>query len=227
MPQSDKIMKQKKSKMEIKTPTYYRQEFRGPLAYLYDFSFKLITLGRDKKLRAIFLMHIPKKNRNILDMATGTGAVACIIKKYIPNASVIGIDLSNTMLSIAKAKAQRQNYEMSFLLENIERTNFKNSQFDAITLSFGLHELPLEHRKNIFKEAHRLLKKGGRFIIMDFNNPRNILLRWLLYFHIFLAEKYAKSLLEQDLEKEMQKIKYQTFKKIHYGGLVQVVIGKK
>ena len=77
------------------------------------------------------------------------------------------------MLEVAKKK----NKDIKFSFQNIEKTNFKSNSFDVVTISFGLHEIPLENRYNVIKEAYRLLKKNGKFIILDFHTPKNIFLR--------------------------------------------------
>ncbi len=212
----------------IREPKYYRQEFKGMLVNFYDLSFRVVLLGQEKKMRERFLKHISTEMKTILDMATGTGSVAIAIKLAFPKISVTGIDLSEEMLHIAEKKAQKQHSRISFLLQNIEKTQFKKEAFDAITLSFGLHELPLENRKNVLKEAYRLLKKGGKFLIMDYHRPRSKLFSFFLNIHIFLVEKYAKTILNQDLQKELQKYGFhKTKKELIYGDLVQIIVGEK
>ena len=158
----------------------HRLFFNTFLARLYDFVVKVEFFGKEQKIRRIFLNHIPKNSKRILDLATGTGTVAIEIKKKFQDAKVVGVDLSNMMLSIARKKALKQNIEISFLEENIEKTKFPSNSFDVITLSFALHELPIIGRTKVMKEAHRILKSNGVFILMDSVMPKSWLLKMFL-----------------------------------------------
>ena len=161
----------------MKIPEYYRKIFNSWLIKLYDLLFKIEVHGKDKELRELITRKISSKSKRILDMATGTGSVAIEIKKTFPKTEVEGIDLSNEMLEIARKKAKKENIKITFTQQNIESTNFPAESFDDITISFALHEIPTKNRIKTIKEIHRLLKKDGKFIIMDLNYPKNTILK--------------------------------------------------
>ncbi len=209
-------------------PAYYRSGFDSWLARLYDFGFKIVFFGRGQRLRDLFVQFVPADAEQIIDLATGTGAVALTLKRHFPKAKVYGLDLSQTMLDIADKKARRQGLSISWLKQNIEKMRFKSNTFDAVTLSFGLHELPPEHRQNVLREAYRVLRKQGRFVLMDLHRPQSMFLRVLLGLFMLVFEEYAKTLLDQDLVKVFKESGFRDVqRKNFYSDLVQVVAGIK
>lgn len=209
----------------MKTPEYYRTElFTGKLSKFYDIIFFITSLGLENKARKKILNFIQKKDKTILDLATGTGSSAIVIKNKFKNADIYGIDLSKEMLEIAKNKSKK----IKFSLQNIEKTNFKSNSFNIVTISFGLHEVPLKNRYNVMKEAYRLLKKNGKFIIFDFHTPNNTFLKLLFLLFIKLVEPYGKSFLKQDLVNNLKKYKFKKIKKkTYYNHLFQTIYGIK
>ncbi len=216
-------------KIPVSVPGHYRPGFDSWLAWFYDGSFHIVFFGLSKKLRNLFVDYMPARVKRVLDLATGTGEVALAIKEHLPKAQVFGIDLSNKMLSIARKKARKRGLKVEFRQENMERVRLPARYFDVVTVSFGLHEVPEKIRERVIREAYRLLKKGGRFVVMDFNTPQNIVLRAL--FSIFLAvfeEDYARTFLSQDLKKKLEAIEFRHVKKrLLYNKLIQVIEGSK
>ena len=209
----------------MKLPEYYRNEiFTGKLSRFYDLIFFATTFGLGDITRKNILKFISEHDKKILDLATGTGSSAIVIKNKFKNAKVYGADLSKEMLEIARKK----NKKIKFSLQNIEKTNFKSNSFDIVTISFGLHEIPLENRYNVIKEAYGLLKKKGKFIMLDFHAPKNIFLRLLFLLFVKIAEPYGKSFLRQDLVSNLKKYKFYNIKKIdYYNSLFQIIYGVK
>lgn len=216
----------------VQSPDYYRKEFETWLPRFYDFLVKIETFGKDNKLRRIIAEHIIKqsnKSVRILDLATGTGSVAIEIKKTLLDAEIIGVDLSDRMLYIARRKAQKQKVNIAFLKQNIEKTQFKQGYFDVVVISLGLHELPEENRIMVMKEVHRILKKGGRFIILELNRPENWFKRWFINLHFKLFEPdYSKSILEENLILNLKKTGFlKIVKEEHLNGFIQMITCNK
>ena len=209
----------------MKLREYDRNEiFTGKLSRFYDLIFFATTFGLGDITRKNILKFISEHDKKILDLATGTGSSAIVIKNKFKNAKVYGADLSKEMLEIARKK----NKKIKFSLQNIEKTNFKSNSFDIVTISFGLHEIPLENRYNVIKEAYKLLKKKGKFIMLDFHAPKNIFLRLLFLLFVKIAEPYGKSFLRQDLVSNLKKYKFYNIKKIdYYNSLFQIIYGVK
>jgi ubiquinone/menaquinone biosynthesis C-methylase UbiE len=108
----------------------------------------------------------------ILDLGCSTGTSTTIWKEYFPNAEVIGIDLGAPMLRYAHMKANEQGVDVTFSQRNAEHTGYPAESFDLVTACILTHELPLWAIRNVFREAHRLLKPGGYLLNGDINPTR-------------------------------------------------------
>ena len=102
----------------------------------------------------------PAKGEHVLDVATGTGLVAHLLAPKVRPGSVIGIDLSDRMLSIARTKKGRN---LQFLGMAAERLVFKPDTFDLVTMGEALAYLA--DPTDALAEAHRVLRDGGRLAI--------------------------------------------------------------
>ncbi len=103
------------------------------------------------------------KDKAILDLCCGTGnQLKMLSKNGFKNLHCL--DLSEPMLEIAK----KNKCPMKIYNEDATKTNFKNEIFDIIIISFAIHEKDRTTQKNLIKEAHRLLKKEGLLLIVDF-----------------------------------------------------------
>ncbi len=125
-----------------------------------------ILLGR-KEAADYLKIQPPQK---ILDVATGTGALACELAKL--GHSVIGIDISMEMLGQARKKCSG-NLDLYFQQADATHLPFNNNVFHAASISFGLHDMPYETEINILKEMKRVTKTDGRILIVDYNEPKN------------------------------------------------------
>ena len=109
------------------------------------------------------------KPDKILDMACGFGKSTQPFYNAFPDANVIGIDLSAPCLKLAAYVAkQNQIKNVNYHQANAEKTPFKNEEFNLITSTMLLHELPPESIKAVFAEAHRVLAPGGKIAHLDF-----------------------------------------------------------
>jgi len=102
----------------------------------------------------------PKKGEHVLDVATGTGLVAHLVATKVSPGSVIGIDLSDRMLSIARAKKSKNT---QFLGMAAERLVFRPETFDLVTMGEALAYL--SDPTDALAEAHRVLRPGGRIAV--------------------------------------------------------------
>lgn len=102
------------------------------------------------------------KNSYVLDLCCGTGDFTQIISKISPKSKVIGLDNSVEMLKLAKAK----NPDKVFMQGDCTELPFTQNEFDFITIGFGLRNI--ENRKKALSEIYRILKKGGKFLHLDF-----------------------------------------------------------
>src|SRR5438128_11272565 len=102
----------------------------------------------------------PKKGQHALDVGTGTGLVAHLVAAKVSPGSVIGIDLSDRMLSIARSKPSKNT---KFLGMAAERLVFRPETFDLVTMGETLAYLA--DPGDALSEAHRVLKPGGRLAV--------------------------------------------------------------
>jgi ubiquinone/menaquinone biosynthesis C-methylase UbiE len=109
----------------------------------------------------------PRPGEKILDVATGTGAVAVAVAQRLPGGRVMAIDLSERMLDRAYANVRRM------ALHNVDlhpmdaaALEFRNGYFDALTCSFGMSFLP--DIPTALREWRRVLRAGGRMLLTDF-----------------------------------------------------------
>ncbi|GAB4188738.1 MAG: bifunctional demethylmenaquinone methyltransferase/2-methoxy-6-polyprenyl-1,4-benzoquinol methylase UbiE [Simkaniaceae bacterium] len=141
----------------------------------YDQTNRVISLGLDTRWRKKAAMHLPKKNKlDLLDLAAGTGDQIFSIFEAHPNKefSAIGIDLSKEMLRIAQEKLSRKNYknQISFQEGDAQNIPFPQEKFDVVTMSFGIRNVM--DLSQSFQEMHRVLKKDGRALILEFSLPK-------------------------------------------------------
>lgn len=155
-----------------KTPTSW--QLFDKIASTYDSINRILSFGRDQKWRRTLAHHLPQqKNLKILDLATGTADQIISLfldeKKSIQKA--IGLDLSTEMLEIAKKKISEKPYKdkIQFLKASAEKIPLEKETFDAVTLSFGIRNIP--NPKLALCEIHRVLKQNGRCLILEFSLP--------------------------------------------------------
>lgn len=125
----------------------------------------------------LFLADIRKKNvelinpvgKSVLDVATGTGSLAIELGRKAEK--VIGIDLSDKMLAVAQRKSKADN--ITFQKMDASKMDFEDDSFDIVTISLGLHDMPLEVRDGVLKESKRVLKPDGKLLILEHDLPKN------------------------------------------------------
>lgn len=111
----------------------------------------------------------------VLDICTGTGDIAIYLAKNVAiQGQVIGADFSENMLSLAKAKAEKQNINnLDFINADALNLPFEDGEFDACFISFGLRNLT-DLKKGLM-EMKRVTKKGGFIINLDTGKPQGVI----------------------------------------------------
>lgn len=158
------------------------------ISHRYDFLNHFLSLGIDKlwRKKAVKLLKqdSPKK---ILDVATGTAdfAIECLSLK--PE-KIVGIDISKGMLKKGQEKIEKKNKSaiIELIYGDSEKLPFEDNSFDAITVAFGVRNF--EHLEVGLKEMRRVLKKGGKAVILEFSKPKVFPIKQLyqLYFQRIL-----------------------------------------
>lgn len=139
----------------------------------YDTLNRVLTLGIDTlwRKKAVSMLP-PKPGLHVMDMATGTADVALEIIKQRPDAKVIGIDISNDMLSIGRQKISNKSLsdQIELVTGASEAINYPDNTFDAATVSFGVRNF--EDTVGGLSEMKRVIKPGGKIIVLEFSQIR-------------------------------------------------------
>jgi ubiquinone/menaquinone biosynthesis C-methylase UbiE len=138
-------------------------------ARYYDLVVSLISLGREEKFRgaALDLVDI-KPGMNILDVGCGTGSLTIAAKqKQGAEGNVVGIDPSSNMIDLARSKAEKAGVTIAFQVGVIEKLDFPDNQFDLVLSSLMMHHLPDELKLTGLEQVGRVLKPGGRLLIIE------------------------------------------------------------
>jgi demethylmenaquinone methyltransferase/2-methoxy-6-polyprenyl-1,4-benzoquinol methylase len=155
------------------------------IARKYDFLNHFLSMGIDKlwRKRAIKLLRTLQPKR-ILDIATGTGDFAIANLKLNPD-KVVGIDISTEMLAVGREKIAKKNLQDKIELfeGDSENIQFEDSSFDAITCAFGVRNF--ENLEKGLQEMNRVVRPGGKVVILEFSKPRKFPIKQLYNFYFF------------------------------------------
>jgi demethylmenaquinone methyltransferase / 2-methoxy-6-polyprenyl-1,4-benzoquinol methylase len=153
------------------------------ISHRYDFLNHFLSLGIDKAWRktAIKLL-APSKPLLILDVATGTGDFAIQALSLNPS-KIIGIDISEGMLEVGKKKLKDRGLESKIELFKGDSENipFEENKFDAVTVAFGVRNF--ENLEKGLREIYRVLKPGGKLVVLEFSRPRAFPMKQLYNFY--------------------------------------------
>jgi demethylmenaquinone methyltransferase/2-methoxy-6-polyprenyl-1,4-benzoquinol methylase len=116
----------------------------------------------------------------ILDVATGTGDMAVLLARAYPQARITGVDISEGMLEVGRHKLNRLKLDSQIILRpgDSEALPFSADQFDAITVAFGVRNF--ENLESGLREMKRVLKPGGKLVVLEFSQPRTPGIRQLV-----------------------------------------------
>lgn len=155
------------------------------IARKYDFLNHFLSMGIDKlwRKKAVKLL-MPLKPKKVLDIATGTGDFALANLKLNPD-KVIGIDISTGMLAVGREKIAKKNLQDKIELfeGDSENIQFETNSFDAITVAFGVRNF--ENLEKGLKEMNRVVRPGGKVIVLEFSKPKKFPVKQFYNFYFF------------------------------------------
>ena len=156
------------------------------IAPRYDFLNRLLSAGRDRAWRraAVREAALPRGGR-LLDVCAGTADMALEAARQFPDAGIEGVDFSAPMIALGQAKVARAGLGERIRLQVAlaEALPYPDDTFDAATVAFGLRNIP--DRLQGLREMWRILRPGGKMVILEFTTPPGRLFRglYLWYFH--------------------------------------------
>jgi len=156
------------------------------IAPRYDLLNRLLSGGRDRYWRRRAVARLaPKPGEHFLDIATGTADVALEIVRQSSTreVQVVGMDFSEPMLELARQKIESQDRAGMIQLQtgSAEHLPFADQSFDGTTTAFGVRNFSDVDRS--LREMVRVLKPGGRSVILEFALPRHPVLNFLYRFY--------------------------------------------
>lgn len=140
----------------------------------YDGLNRVISFGIDVKWRKKVIDLVAVNNpENVLDIATGTGDLAISLAKTGAK-NIIGLDISEGMLSVGRKKIVEKSLEnrIELVQADSEALPFEENSFDAVTVAFGVRNF--EHLEKGLSEILRVLKPGGVFVILETSVPTKV-----------------------------------------------------
>ena len=162
------------------------REMFDSIAPTYDRLNHVLSLNVDKLWRRHALREIVDETpQRILDVACGTGdSTVSIAKAAAEGTTVIGADISEGMMALVKGKAEKAGVgeRISLQVADGEALPYEEGTFDRVTCAFGIRNF--EHKEKGLEEFLRVLKPGGKAVVLELSVPQNRLVRWAydLYF---------------------------------------------
>jgi len=187
LPEVDKRRKRKATREVLnartrgRRPDYYLQNFHfqsgGWLteesADRYDTQVEVLFKGTANAMRRQALPPLAEafagrdqRNLRLIDIGCGTGRFLDFVKQIWPRLPALGLDLSEPYIRHARRHLKRWS-RTNLIVANAEAVPVPDNSCDAVTSIFMLHELPRNVRRTVIGEAARVLKPGGRLILMD------------------------------------------------------------
>ena len=157
----------------------------------YDMLNHLLSLNIDKVWRRKTAKTVAQFSpKTILDLATGTADLAIQLAKHNPQTHITGMDISEKMLEIGKAKITKQGLEnqIELHLGDAAALPFEDNSFDAVTVAFGVRNF--EHLEQGLSEIRRVLKPNRQVVILEFSLPEKFPIKqsYHLYFKHILPK---------------------------------------
>lgn len=160
--------------MEASARTRQARELFEPLGPTYDRYARLLSFGQDPRWRSFLVSRVPRDARRVLDVATGTGAVAIELVQADAGTSrtVVGVDQSPEMLAAGRARVERAGLGEQIELREAraEELPFADGEVDALTFTYLLRYV--EDVPATLRELARVVRPGGTVAMLEFGLPR-------------------------------------------------------
>ena len=154
--------------------TAHARQLFAPLGPTYDRAAAVLSLGQDTRWRRFLVSRVPDDAQRVLDVATGTAAVAIELARRSPSRRVVGVDQSAEMLAAGRARVERAGLAGRIELHegNAEELSLEDASFDALTFTYLLRYVdnPLATMRGLA----RTVRPGGVVAMLEFGLPRGV-----------------------------------------------------
>ncbi|MDB5229720.1 MAG: ubiE [Chitinophagaceae bacterium] len=161
------------------------QKMFDSIAFRYDFLNRFLSAGIDTGWRKKAIRELKMTDpKLILDVATGTADVAIMCHSLLNPEKITGIDISEGMLALGRQKISKLGLtgKIELLPGDSETINFPDNTFDALTVAFGVRNF--ENLERGLMEMKRVLKPGGKMVILEFSKPSLPVISQLYQFYM-------------------------------------------
>lgn len=167
----------------------------------YDRVNRVVSLGIDRSWRRDLVRSCElTSDDRVLDLCAGTGDVSLALARQGSPAEVVVTDFVPEMLEIAKQKAESYPGPTRLCFEQADAQDlpFADESFDVATVAFGVRNLP--ERSRNFAEVHRVLKPGGRYVILEFSRPTSRAFRSVYHTYLRSVVPFVGGVMTGDRE---------------------------
>jgi demethylmenaquinone methyltransferase/2-methoxy-6-polyprenyl-1,4-benzoquinol methylase len=160
--------------VESSARTRQARELFAPLGPTYDRYARLLSFGQDPRWRSFLVSRVPPDARRVLDVASGTAAVAMELALTEPGRSVLGVDQSQEMLAAGRARVEQRGLSDRIELREgrAETLPFGDAEFDALTFTYLLRYV--DDVPATLRELARVVRPGGTIAMLEFGLPRGV-----------------------------------------------------
>jgi demethylmenaquinone methyltransferase / 2-methoxy-6-polyprenyl-1,4-benzoquinol methylase len=172
---------------ELSARTRHARELFAPLGPTYDRYARLLSFGQDPRWRAFLVSRVPRPAKRVLDVATGTGAVAIELARAVPERTVVGLDQSAEMLAAGRVRVETAGLGDRIELREAraELLPFADGEFDALTFTYLLRYV--DDPGATLRELARVVRPGGTIAMLEFAVPHGVWRPlWELYVRVGL-----------------------------------------
>jgi demethylmenaquinone methyltransferase/2-methoxy-6-polyprenyl-1,4-benzoquinol methylase len=158
--------------IEVSAKTSQARELFAPLGPTYDRYARALSFGQDPRWRRFLVSRVPADAERVLDVATGTGAVAIELARTVPTRSVVGIDQTVEMLAAGRDRVEREELGRRIELREgrAEALPCADGEFDAVTFTYLLRYV--DDPAATLQELARAVRPGGVVAMLEFGVPR-------------------------------------------------------
>jgi ubiquinone/menaquinone biosynthesis C-methylase UbiE len=205
----------------------FRRRYYNLFSHIYDAFVRLHSRDSVQSMRAFLAKEARLDSvSTVVDLCTGTGASALRMAEENKEARIIGIDFSEGMLRRACKKSPRGAH-LSWIQADVSRLPVSSGSADLVTCTYAMYELSDPVREQALKEAVRILRPGGRFVMMEHLPPDRAFLKLLYLVRIHILGTKGVRIFAGAEEKELARFFAEVWTTVAPGGKTKAIHGVK